>query len=209
MTHQRFDERLKSGELDAVTKGDIARKLNLADQYKHEHQGDVARRMELQKHTADFVRTANFNIVHADFNYMRIAGFTPRPGFYYGAISPVFVNNCFKYQLLRLVLLRRPVLVSALASVGRLVVGLPLPSDLGSAADLVPPGDLRAVRGLDVVAAAGLAAAAGRRLRHVGRCRADRRPAAGIRRATAGGADGRSGPSRGKSRPALPRLVPQ
>ena len=40
--HKPFDERLKTGELDAVNKGKIAKELDLADQYKLKRQGDVA-----------------------------------------------------------------------------------------------------------------------------------------------------------------------
>ena len=61
--HKPFEERVKSGELDAVTKGDVARKLNLADQYKNMHKGDVARRMDLQKHAAKNVNVTNLHNV--------------------------------------------------------------------------------------------------------------------------------------------------
>ncbi len=94
MNHQRFEERVKSGDLDAVTKGEIAKKLDLADQYKHMRQGDVARRMDLQRHAA---KNLNPAVMH-NATIKNLKGIHPRPGFYYGRISPVYVNHCFKYH---------------------------------------------------------------------------------------------------------------
>ncbi len=61
MLKSRFPDRLKSGELDKVTKGDIAQKLKLSDQFHMMQQGDVARRMELQKHANNFADVKNIH----------------------------------------------------------------------------------------------------------------------------------------------------
>ena len=45
----RFPEQLKSGELDRLTRGETAKRVQLADQYRLSQQGDVARRLDLQK----------------------------------------------------------------------------------------------------------------------------------------------------------------
>ena len=85
---------------------------------------------------------------------------------------------------------------------------LPLPSVLGSAADLVPADGLRSLPGVGLLGNARLDAAAGRGMRHVGRFAAGRAarpngPAIG------GGAVRRSRPSRGEAGAALSRMVPQ
>ena len=178
----------------------------MSDQYKHMHKGDVARRMNLQKHAAE-MRSCGERQPNAISNIprdsRRIRAITPARS------AAAYLHNCFKYHYYGPSVFRGRVLVSALESVDRVVVGLPLPSVLGSPPALVPAGDLRAVHRLELVGAAGLAAVARGGLRHLGRCQADRRRAGAIRFATPGGSHGRSRPSRGKTRPALPRLVPQ
>ncbi len=73
MHEARFADRLKAGELDKLTKGAAAKKLKLADQYRMYQQGDVARRLELEKrgHPA---------------------------AFYHGVVSPAYQRACLKYH---------------------------------------------------------------------------------------------------------------
>jgi len=67
-----FQERLKAGDLNRLTAGATAKKLKLADQYRMYQQGDVARRLNLQKH-------GNHPIV------------------YRGVVSPIYQRQCMKY----------------------------------------------------------------------------------------------------------------
>ncbi len=69
----RFVERQKAGDLDRLAKGEAAKRLKLADQYRMYSQGDVARRLDLQKHG--------------------------RPeSFYHGHVSPLYERSCVKYH---------------------------------------------------------------------------------------------------------------
>jgi hypothetical protein len=67
-----FQERLKKGDLDRVTAGKTAKQLNLANQYRMYQKGDVARRLDLEKHG-------------------------PHPTVYHGVVSPLYKNHCMKY----------------------------------------------------------------------------------------------------------------
>ena len=94
MNHQRFDERVKSGELDAIAKGETAKKLNLADQYRTcgkatSPGGWICRNAQAEipiTPSVGSVRLANLHGVH------------PKHGFYCGAISPVYADHCFKFH---------------------------------------------------------------------------------------------------------------
>ncbi|MEN6451135.1 MAG: hypothetical protein ABFC96_11645 [Thermoguttaceae bacterium] len=68
----RFDERLKTGEVNRIVVGPNAKQLRLADQYKLWRQGDVARRLQLEKHG-------------------------PPPKLYHGVVSPIYHEHGFKY----------------------------------------------------------------------------------------------------------------
>ena len=103
MLKSRFSERLKSGELDNVAKGDMAQKLKLSDQYKLMQQGDVARRLELQNHAdaivhvkdlhaADIQHLNNVVKLHSVVDY-----YAGRPHTFIGPTGPVYVKNCFKF----------------------------------------------------------------------------------------------------------------
>ena len=67
----RFAERAKSGNLDRLVAGETAQKLRLADQYRLWHDGDVARRLDLEKHAHNV---------------------------YHGPISPAYQRHCFRYN---------------------------------------------------------------------------------------------------------------
>ncbi|MGA2062988.1 MAG: hypothetical protein ABSG67_21150, partial [Thermoguttaceae bacterium] len=103
MLKSRFPDRLKSGELDKVTKGDVAQKVKLSDQFKLMPQGDVARRLELQKHpdgivhlqdlhASDIHHLNNVNIINNVNDY-----YVDRPHYYHGLIGPAYAQNCFKF----------------------------------------------------------------------------------------------------------------
>jgi hypothetical protein len=103
MLKSRFPDRLKSGELEKVTKGDIAKKLNLSDQFKMMQQGDVARRLELQKHATGIVHIKDLHAsdVHHLNNVVKLNNvidyYADRPHFYHGMIGPAYAKNCFKF----------------------------------------------------------------------------------------------------------------
>jgi hypothetical protein len=67
-----FQERLKTGDLNRLTAGKTAKKLQLADQYRLYQKGDVARRMNLQKNNV-------------------------RSPAYRGWISPSYQQQCMRY----------------------------------------------------------------------------------------------------------------
>jgi hypothetical protein len=94
MNNKRFDERVKSGELDKLTKGDIAKKVDLHDQFKHMHEGDVARRLNLQHKTA---RAADLTVIN-NRTIVNLRGIPTRHGHFYGSIHPHYADNCFKYR---------------------------------------------------------------------------------------------------------------
>ncbi len=88
----------KSGDLDHLTAGQTAKKLQLADQYRMFQQGDVARRMNLQKHVAGLGsvnNAANANRLHNDMGVDRLRGH--HPDFYHGLISPAYTSHCRRY----------------------------------------------------------------------------------------------------------------
>ncbi|MEN6459093.1 MAG: hypothetical protein ABFC63_09190 [Thermoguttaceae bacterium] len=69
----RFSDRVKSGEIHRVTAGDSAKRLRLEEQYRLWQKGDVARRLEIQRH-----------------------GPPPKP--YRGVVSPAYQRHCFQYH---------------------------------------------------------------------------------------------------------------
>ncbi len=103
MLKSRFPDRLKSGELDKVAKGDIAQKLKLSDQFKMMQQGDVARRLELQKHADGIVHVKDLHAsdIHHLNNVVKLHSivdyYADRPHYYHGLIGPAYVQNCFRF----------------------------------------------------------------------------------------------------------------
>jgi hypothetical protein len=102
MLKSRFPDRLKSGELDKVTKGDIAQKVKLSDQYQMMQKGDVARRMDLNKHAKGVVDVKNIHINnnnHINVTALRNVNdyYVARPYYYHGMVNPAYVNNCFRF----------------------------------------------------------------------------------------------------------------
>jgi len=95
---KQFAEQWKSGELDRLAKGDTAKRLQLADQYKMHQQGDVARRLELQKnaqHLADLHHGPGPDrFAHGPG---RLPPYVYHPHFYHGFVTPNYPRFCFQY----------------------------------------------------------------------------------------------------------------
>jgi len=79
-----FSERHRSGELERLTKGKIAGKIRLGDQYRMRHKGDVARRLGLHVRGPHHHRTRydNWHVPHH----------------YRGRISPRYARGCFWFH---------------------------------------------------------------------------------------------------------------
>jgi hypothetical protein len=93
----RFHDRLTTGQLDHVTKGETAQKLKLNEQFKMLQQGDVARRLELEKHVhnmhpAGVVSATNIH------NAGNVHLFDHGHAYYHGWVSPRYADHCFKYH---------------------------------------------------------------------------------------------------------------
>jgi len=107
LARTRFPDRLKSGQLDRVTKGQVARKLNLSEQYKMLQHGDVARRLELHKNVNHISKSTHVTSVTNVTNITNLAHHgVHRPtyhhhhpqGYYFGRISPRYVSDCFEHR---------------------------------------------------------------------------------------------------------------
>ncbi len=89
LSEARFSARLRTGELDHLTKGLTAQKVRLADQYRMYDKGDVARRMDLYKNIAG---------VHGPGGHPTPLRYHPNfhhnyP--YFGRVSANFTLGCF------------------------------------------------------------------------------------------------------------------
>ncbi len=93
----RFPDQLKAGELDRLTAGETAKKIKLADQYRLYQQGDVARRLGLQKHAQDAVHGKHATAVDR-FQFNIDHGFTPHPNFHHGMVNPAYQRHCLQYR---------------------------------------------------------------------------------------------------------------
>ncbi|MHC4401936.1 MAG: hypothetical protein ACYTG0_19875 [Planctomycetota bacterium] len=85
---RRFGDRHASGELESLVKGDVARKVRLADQYRMLHKGDVARRLDLHGHGGHSRNATNITYSHRNW---------PVHHHYRGRISPRYAHGCFRY----------------------------------------------------------------------------------------------------------------
>jgi hypothetical protein len=100
MADQRFPERLKSGQLDRLTKGATAQDLKLGDQYRLAQQGDAARRLQLQKNVKNVV---NVNKAAHATNITNVSGVRSARGYhhedhYHGLISPHYARSSFEFR---------------------------------------------------------------------------------------------------------------
>ncbi len=96
----RFPDRLRSGQLDRITAGPVARQIRLADQYRALQKGDVVRRLDLHKqipHAAGVPHATSFSRLnggHLDHHPGQHAGGT----FYHGRISPHYASHAFRHH---------------------------------------------------------------------------------------------------------------
>ena len=159
----RFSDQLKPGDLDRLTSGEMAKKIKLADQYRLYQKGDVARRLDLEKHGPQFKslpqQAANLDrFRHAKEAELRLQASPGLPTRPRRADVP---SRLHPVPLLWPEVLRRPLLVSEVAAVGGLVLEPSSPRGLGSAATLVPAGDLQRLLALGLLADADVPDAAG------------------------------------------------
>jgi hypothetical protein len=102
-TRMRFPDRYQAGQLDRLTRGNVAGKLRLAEQYRALQKGDVARRLELPEHASSLAdghrRTWPSHIGGAPGIY-RPHQARPHPGraYYHGRISPYYGMDCFRFH---------------------------------------------------------------------------------------------------------------
>jgi len=100
----KFAQRVESGELQKVVRGETAAKLKLEEQYRlATHGGDYARRLELHKNVAKITqinKTTNItnianvtNINNTQVN-IHLGG---RP-YYYGRVAPHYHRDCFEWH---------------------------------------------------------------------------------------------------------------
>jgi hypothetical protein len=91
LAHARFSERLQKGDLDRLTKGDVARKIKLGDQYRLSKDGDVARRLALHSRVGGLV---NMPVVAGPHSF-----YHPHPGYTHrGWVSPMYPRHCFEFR---------------------------------------------------------------------------------------------------------------
>ena len=94
-----FPDQWKSGELDRLAKGDTAKRIKLADQYNMHKQGDVARRLDLQKNAQHLV-----DVHHGPgpdrFHHGPgpLPPYIHNPHFYHGWVTPNYSRFCFQYS---------------------------------------------------------------------------------------------------------------
>jgi hypothetical protein len=98
----RFPDRLKSGDFDKITKGEMAKKVKLSDQFHMMDKGDVARRMDLHKHINNVdirnIQAKNFHQMHDPGVLRNVNDFYAyRPYYHHGFISPAYTRSCFKF----------------------------------------------------------------------------------------------------------------
>lgn len=90
LDHARFDARFRSGEWDHLTKGSVAQRVKLHDQYRLSREGDVARRLELHKSVAGLAHAPDARHDRHD-HYPNFHHRYP----YFGRVSVSFTAGCF------------------------------------------------------------------------------------------------------------------
>lgn len=100
----KFAQRVESGELQKVVRGETAAKLRLEEQYRlAAHGGDYARRLELHKNVERITqinKTTNITNIHNVTNItntnvnVHLGG---RP-YYYGRVAPHYHRDCFEWH---------------------------------------------------------------------------------------------------------------
>lgn len=90
----RFADRYKSGQLHDVTRGEVARSVKLEDQFRLRAQGDVARRLELEKHVGHRPAGAHLDLEMSK----RYTALGLQVYGYHGPIGPHYTAHCFKHH---------------------------------------------------------------------------------------------------------------
>jgi hypothetical protein len=91
----RFTERQQSGDLGRLTRGEVARKIKLDEQFRMMRKGDVARRLDLHDrgpHGGDSHGRAEINLFGPHFSGWRVHHQ------YHGWIDPGYVHGCFRFH---------------------------------------------------------------------------------------------------------------
>lgn len=88
----RFQDRIRGGQMDQLTRGQTARRFNLDEQYRMHPQGDVARRMHFAEHMPkeDFRNPMGHPGGHG-------GGGHPYVG-HHGPIGPHYMDACFRHS---------------------------------------------------------------------------------------------------------------
>ena len=95
----RFPDRVKRGDFDALARGAVGQKLNLAEQYRLAQHGDVARRMALHQPRPGGVHVTNITNVTQVTNVYGARPFHGHPEFRHrGWVSPLYHRHCFEYR---------------------------------------------------------------------------------------------------------------
>jgi len=98
---RQFSDRQRSGDLDRLTKGEIGRKVKLADQFRMKQRGDVARRLGLHGHGHGLGHGHGHG--HGDLPHVPNL-FRPHHSrwhvdhHYRGRVSSRYVHGCFQFH---------------------------------------------------------------------------------------------------------------
>ena len=208
MSNNAVPEQLKSGELDRLTRGETAKKIQLADQYRMSQQGDVARRLELQNARGTWPREPRRQCRPVPHGIDIGHGYVHHPNFYHGVVSPAYASHCLQYHYWGPAFFAGLCWYPQVESVGGVVVASPLPPfwdprPIWCRPVIYDPCPAMGLLGTPVLVPLPVVACG---------TWVDLQPVVAGRGngpATGGGAVRRSGPSRGKVGAALPRVVPQ
>ncbi len=94
-----FAERVQKGQLDPLTKGNVAQQIRLSEQYRAALQGDVARRLQLTNNVTNVTNVNNINITRINrvTNVNNI--FNAHPHYAYrGWVSPYYQTQAFHFH---------------------------------------------------------------------------------------------------------------
>jgi hypothetical protein len=98
--NMRFSDQLKPGDLDRLTSGEMAKKIKLADQYRLYQKGDVARRLDLEKHGPQFKSLPQQAANLDRFRHAKEADYVYKyhPDFHHGPVAPMYHHDCIPYH---------------------------------------------------------------------------------------------------------------
>ena len=88
LASERFSERMKSGQLDVLIKTPMARQLRLGVQYKMAEEGDITRRLRLERGVPPGIPSAE-NPHHIAFHHGEQ---------YHGYVTPEYLRDSFEFH---------------------------------------------------------------------------------------------------------------